>query len=50
LAHSISDHGQKGTFVGDEAAGFFHNTTECLTDTQSLPEHFYDRNGSQFSA
>ena len=28
----------------------FHNTTECLADTQSLPERFYDRNGSQFSA
>ena len=35
---------------GDEAAGFLHNTTECLADTQSLPERFYDRTGSQFSA
>ena len=35
---------------GDDAAGFLHNTTECLADTQSLSERFYDRNGSQFSA
>ena len=50
LARSIGDHGQKGTFVGDEAAGFLRNTTECPTDTQSLSERFYDRNSPQSSA